>query len=787
MSKDPHSGIDLDYLLDHLPPGALTDWVDRETAATGRKLRRSKYKHCPFPDHADSKPSFSVTEGKGWHCFGCTGPDGKGRRGTDVVSLVKQLRGYASMDDAIIEVATYYNVTRPQSPRRKRPPEAPRGPRNAQELLDHFLSLPDHSALSAGLHAALLSEEGAEGRAYLEGRGIFEASWIRHELGYVVPGSHPGAPLGPAWEGMITFPIRAGEHVINFAGRRIREGEPDKLNCLNLERWPFNMNALLLEEQEARQTVYVCEGPISALALEEMGCKPAVALLGSEIPEKCWPLFSRLGEEVSVVLCLDAKKGETEEQFDERQNATARRMRRLGWWRYMRSFASFLGAKFAETFPYYMDPADVWKASGFSPKIAASVLNPIVKLLADADQAHDPGLAYDVILPGPPDKDVAEVFAGAVAKNTPGLTLTLCFEDGPGLGHYLELTRADGRAFSLNMSQQPEVPQAKVLGIYARQDPTPAAENVYVQGEREVNRQLMAEIKKLRRRLRLAVADGLSPDLLNDLKGRRPSRSLSDEVRVPVAIAEFMTYRRPHETGEVASMEVVSPQSGRRLALVPRGPEGGQLEIPGVYAPLIPSDTKALLGLFRLFAGSPMRINTTFAEVAEALGTTMTGGDGNDLIWAQLNRLKTWWYWDANSESQWTFNFMGRLERFRDGRLVIDKSLAIHEALTGQLNKDYIAANWSKLERLSDQAIGLYVAYCLRSDPHYWQLDNIAAAVSSNKRPHKARAEAEKVLKELESVGIHVQDRTSPKGTAVKLLTAPNYTGRPFKWDKGQK
>src|SRR5680860_761040 len=141
----------------------------------------------------------------------------------------------------------------------------------------------------------------------------------------------------------------------------------------------------------------------------------------------------------------------------------------------------------------------------------------------------------------------------------------------------------------------------------------------------------------------------------------------------------------------------------------------------------------------------------------------------------------------SDSESEWTFNFIGGLKRYpKTGRLIIDKSLAVHEALNGSLGKDYMVANWSKLEGLTPQALGLYVAYCLRSDPHYWKLENIAAAVSTNKKSSRAEAEAEKALQELESVGIHVREPDSPKGTRVKVLAAPDYNGPwPFWWDKG--
>jgi len=55
--------------------------------------------HCPFPDHDDAKPSFSVNRETGaWICFGCC------RKGGDAIALVRQLDGL-SFQDAVARVA----------------------------------------------------------------------------------------------------------------------------------------------------------------------------------------------------------------------------------------------------------------------------------------------------------------------------------------------------------------------------------------------------------------------------------------------------------------------------------------------------------------------------------------------------------------------------------------------------------------------------------------------------------------------------------------------------------
>ena len=59
---------------------------------------RNRSTRCPFPDHDDRTPSFSVSVETGaWCCFGC------GRKGGDVIDLVRQLTG-CTFQDAILEL-----------------------------------------------------------------------------------------------------------------------------------------------------------------------------------------------------------------------------------------------------------------------------------------------------------------------------------------------------------------------------------------------------------------------------------------------------------------------------------------------------------------------------------------------------------------------------------------------------------------------------------------------------------------------------------------------------------
>ena len=87
-----------DYVLER---GRRRSTVD-VLAGRGFQLKGSgvnRTMRCPFPDHNDRSPSFSVNRETGaWLCFGC------GRKGGDAIALVRQLDGL-SFRDAVARVA----------------------------------------------------------------------------------------------------------------------------------------------------------------------------------------------------------------------------------------------------------------------------------------------------------------------------------------------------------------------------------------------------------------------------------------------------------------------------------------------------------------------------------------------------------------------------------------------------------------------------------------------------------------------------------------------------------
>jgi hypothetical protein len=79
----------------------LRAFLERQALVTFRKAGHRWVCSCPFPDHDDPDPSFTVDDEKGlWHCFGCG-------RGGDVFSFAQDYLGveFAKAADDLRELA----------------------------------------------------------------------------------------------------------------------------------------------------------------------------------------------------------------------------------------------------------------------------------------------------------------------------------------------------------------------------------------------------------------------------------------------------------------------------------------------------------------------------------------------------------------------------------------------------------------------------------------------------------------------------------------------------------
>ena len=294
------------------------------------KLTRRGREHsglCPF--HNEKTPSFTVSEDKGfYHCFGC------GAHG-DSIGFVMRMEGL-SFPEAVERLAGEAGLQVPRAS-----PEDRAAARRRADLYDVV------EAAAAWFEARLAGPEGAEARAYLEGRGLRAETVAAFRLGYApdqrgqlraalnargmdnaqlaeagliklaeapdatpdtTPGATPGGAPRDYFFNRIVFPItdRRGR-AIAFGGRALG---PSRAKYLNSPETPlFHKGRVLYNLARARQAAHdtgeliVCEGYMDVIALGQAGFPAAVAPLGTAITEEQIAELWRLAEE--PVLCLD--------------------------------------------------------------------------------------------------------------------------------------------------------------------------------------------------------------------------------------------------------------------------------------------------------------------------------------------------------------------------------------------------------------------------------------------------------------------------------------------------
>jgi len=296
---------------------------------------------CPYPDHQEKTPSFSVTPDKGfYYCFGC-------QKGGDAIKLLMDLKGL-DFAEAVSYLADRSGVelqyegggdadaARKQSGRRK--------------------SL--HKALAAATvyyHKYLLrskTPEAEQARDYLKGRGMTISTIEEFRLGYVPRGgsgffqaanklgiqrsSLDASGLlssrgGERFAGRVTFPIsdRRGR-IVGFGARTLGDAQPKYLNSPETEI--FNKRDLLYGFPQVTQAMnkeraaLIVEGYTDVLMLYQSGIKNAVATLGTATTAGHLRLLSSYVDRIYMLFDPDAAG----EKALERADATVRELERSG-------------------------------------------------------------------------------------------------------------------------------------------------------------------------------------------------------------------------------------------------------------------------------------------------------------------------------------------------------------------------------------------------------------------------------------------------------------------------
>lgn len=266
---------------------------------------------CPF--HHEKTPSFYVNDEKGfYHCFGC------GAHG-DAIRFMTESGGLPFMD-AVKELAAQAGLDMPALD-----PHAAERAERASGLHDVMKAAADWFV------DQLAGISGAGARAYLDGRGISEATRKAFGMGFAPDSrsklktalkdagdealieaglliSVEGKAPYDRFRDRLMIPIRDPRgRVIAFGGRIIGAGEPKYLNSPDTPLFDKGRTLYNLDRASpaARKSgrVIVVEGYMDVIALSQVGINEVVAPLGTALTEA---QLERLWRMVDVpLLCFD--------------------------------------------------------------------------------------------------------------------------------------------------------------------------------------------------------------------------------------------------------------------------------------------------------------------------------------------------------------------------------------------------------------------------------------------------------------------------------------------------
>jgi DNA primase len=314
-----------------------------EVASEFTALRRQGTRFvglCPYPDHSEKTPSFSVhAERNFYHCFGCS-------KGGDAIKLVMDLKAF-SFVDAVSYLAERSGVELEFE-----------GGGNLDAARERNLRRRNiHKALAAAAvyyHKYLLkarSSEAERARRYLKSRGLELSTIVEFRVGFAPPRGVGGitgaaAKLGierkvldaagllsgggrERFAGRITFPIsdRRGR-IVGFGARSLGDDHPKYLNSPETEI--FNKRDLLYgfpqvsEAMRKERAAIIVEGYTDVLMLYQSGIRNAVATLGTATTPSHLRTLSGNAEKIYMLFDPDTAG----EKALERADATVRDLER---------------------------------------------------------------------------------------------------------------------------------------------------------------------------------------------------------------------------------------------------------------------------------------------------------------------------------------------------------------------------------------------------------------------------------------------------------------------------
>ena len=276
-----------------------------------RRSGRNLVGLCPF--HNEKTPSFNVyPENGSFYCFGCG-------VGGDVITFIRRIENLDYME-AVRFLAQRAGLQVPEN----------RVDDGMAKLRARVLEINRETARF--YHAMLMSEQGRPGLAYLQDRGLTQAT-IRHfGLGYSPPSRYAlvdylaqkGYQPSEMIQANVAFKGRSGRavdrfsgrvmypiidlrgNVIAFGGRVLTDAKPKYLNTSDtlVFRKSDALFALNFAKNQGSQQLILAEGYMDVIALHQAGFSNAVATLGTALTTDQARLMSRYAKE--VVICYDA-------------------------------------------------------------------------------------------------------------------------------------------------------------------------------------------------------------------------------------------------------------------------------------------------------------------------------------------------------------------------------------------------------------------------------------------------------------------------------------------------
>lgn len=275
---------------------------------------------CPFPDHREKSPSFSVSQSKQvYYCFGC-------KKAGNIYSFVEQIQGL-SFPEAVEYLANRAGIPIPKDSRENSPQ------RNANDVKKK-MQLRIAELASQLFHASLKNAPASHSiHSYIQGRGLKPETIEKFRIGYT-PDSWDqltrvfetkGVPLERAAEiglvkmrakgqagyfdifrNRLMFPIwSVSGQVIGFGGRALSNDPPKYLNSPDAEIFHKGHVFYGLHETakfiRAQDQAIVVEGYMDFLALYQAGFQNVVATLGTALTADHARLLKRYTKNVVVL------------------------------------------------------------------------------------------------------------------------------------------------------------------------------------------------------------------------------------------------------------------------------------------------------------------------------------------------------------------------------------------------------------------------------------------------------------------------------------------------------